>query len=183
MREVRRRRLTLFDMMVLVAAAGLGVAMARAFRQAQRVAYPDVGWGPSWLEEAYQILAAATLAALFLRLLQPRPTLRRLARHPGFLGVLVASLSAVLCTLEHLPTLIRPRPARPKLGHDLDIFNYLSMVADPPTVGGVVALVWMIGLLRGFRWRRPDWFEWLGRTLGAVWVGSWLIMLVLDFFG
>jgi hypothetical protein len=181
--EARRRRLTLLDLMMLVVAAALGVAMARQLRLTQRVAYLGAGWSPSWLDDASLILLTTTLVVLILRLRTPRAPLRRLARCPGFLVLLAASASAILCTLEHLPALLRPRSAPPKVSHELDIFNYLSMVADSSTVGGIIALVWTIGLLHGLRWRHPDWVEWLGRGLGAAWVGSWLIQLVLSFFG
>jgi hypothetical protein len=183
--EAKRRRPTLLDLMLLVASVGMGGAMARALRNAQQQA----GFPEEWdtlVDQAYPVLLAVTIGALVLRFLPPRPTLRRLARRPGFLALLTVAMMAILVTLEHLLTLLHPRRAAGGfgvLGHDFHVFKYLSMVSDPRTIGSLVALVWVIGWLQGLRWRRADWVEWLGRGLGVVWVGSWVVMLVLGFFG
>jgi hypothetical protein len=185
MPEAKRRRPTLLDLMLLVASVGMGGAMARAFRHAQQQA----GFPEEWdtlLNLAHPVLLAVTIGALVLRFLPPRPTLRRLARRPGFLALFTVAMMAILVTLEHLLNLLYPRRATGGLGfmdHDFYVVQYLSKVSDARTIGSLVALVWVMGWLQGLRWKYADWVEWLGRGLGVVWVGSWVAMLVRGFFG
>ena len=75
------RRLTILDAMVMVVATAGALALARPNLQSGNLAHP--AWA-GYLEASIGVLVAWTPTALWLRLRRPRPTLRRLARQPGF---------------------------------------------------------------------------------------------------
>src|SRR5262245_51016209 len=90
-----RRPLTLLDMMTLVAAIAVGLAMARAYEinfQAPSP-YRFLDWargGPSC------IAAALAIALIPLRLRQPRPRLVRILRQPGFIASVAVAIGATI---------------------------------------------------------------------------------------
>jgi hypothetical protein len=88
-----RRRFTLLDITVLVAATAVGLALYRAARLDTALALPQVvyAWSEEGakgvvgclrndLERALPFLAAWTVAVFGLRLVGPRPRMRRTAR-------------------------------------------------------------------------------------------------------
>src|SRR5437764_144442 len=107
----RSRKLTLFDAMFLVAAAGVGLAVFRLvlrtllgawFRWENLIAEPPGGWTGGkvlvrmveWVAPSLPLAAAWTFAVPVLRLKPPRPSGRRLARQPGTTACLAAILGA-----------------------------------------------------------------------------------------
>src|SRR5947209_11055 len=106
------RKPTLLDAMIVVAATAVGLA---CFRPVPPLFYsgPHV-WALSVLvADVTALLAPWTVALLVIRLLPPRPRLRRLARQPGFVACavsvmdLIANVDFVLARLaawrSHLP--------------------------------------------------------------------------------
>ncbi len=97
-RDTTRRRFTLSDTAVLVAAAGVGFWLGRTYLFNEHTVFSTIGavrsWW-SWAQAAWMVLMPVQLGLLALSVVPPRPRLRRLARQPGFLaGVAVASAVA-----------------------------------------------------------------------------------------
>src|SRR5437867_3861598 len=97
------RRITLLDLMILVATAAVSVWLLMTYRNATPA---ELGWRHGrdfgfWLGAAYQVLLVANLGTLALRFVPPRPPLRRLARWPGFLAGFAVSFT-VACSLVNL---------------------------------------------------------------------------------
>ncbi len=89
-----KRRLTLFDLMVLVAATALGLGMARLYMMDYQA--PSPYRFLDWLRGPPSCIAFALAIALAgLRLCRPRPKLSRVLQQPGF----VASASVILGAL------------------------------------------------------------------------------------
>ncbi len=102
MRTISTRRLTILDMTMLVAATAMGLTVLRAF------------WNSGWFfrqyapgseisflaqcgnQACFPFLASWTVCFLILRLRQPRPSLRRLARQPGMAACSAAALVLVI---------------------------------------------------------------------------------------
>ena len=95
--ERRTRRFGIGDMLIFIAALGVGISGARALWQMQ-VEKPGSYWTPitpSWLMAAAMassITTPLTLACLAFRLRRPRPPRRRLWMQPGAAAVLACTL-------------------------------------------------------------------------------------------
>ena len=95
--ERRTRRFGIGDMLIFIAALGVGISGARALWQMQ-VEKPGSYWTPitpSWLMAAAMASSIATpltLACLAFRLRRPRPPRRRLWMQPGAAAVLACTL-------------------------------------------------------------------------------------------
>lgn len=179
MRKQDARRPTLIDAMILVAATACGLAvMKRGILVGNMLAglglqqppglggrilrtFPYVFLGSS------PLLVSVTIAVMAMRLLQPRPPLRWIARQPGF----VACLSVTTClALEVVPVLCMG------LNH-----GFVFLVCWVQGMGWSVGAGWMI-LFVGGRWQAdPHWIDRAGRILGLAWlVGSPLAFAVLQ---
>ena len=96
-----RRRFTLFDLTVLAAATAARFAVFRALGidVAMRSRVAGESWASRTADQAIlsfvPFLIAWTLAFPLIRLRQPRPSLRRLARQPGMAGCTAASVAIV----------------------------------------------------------------------------------------
>ncbi len=87
------RRLTLLDVMILVAASALAALLVRPVLAGPLRTYPS--WS-TYLAVAIGGLVAWTPAVLFLRLRRPRPNLRRLTSQPGFAASLAGTMVVAL---------------------------------------------------------------------------------------
>jgi hypothetical protein len=101
-------KFTIFDAMIVVAATAMGFALLRSlltegflFRQ-ESVITRTVYIAQCANQLVFPFLTAWTFAFLVMRLRQPRPPLRRLARQPGMAAcsaaslVLIVALSAIV---------------------------------------------------------------------------------------
>jgi hypothetical protein len=181
----QQRRIGLLDLMIFVAAIGLGLASLRFF--VSEIKTPlKIGW-------LYRInllrscaappLAAVTLASLGLALIPPRPPLRRLARRPGFVTCATAAVClAVVCPIEAFGYLhLYHGMLSTMIPNNWWIAQVAILVGSvTPPVGYMVAGSWLNMVFRR-RWRARDLSNWIGLTIGACWIGltvsGWMVYL------
>lgn len=183
-----RRRITLSDVMLLVAATALGMALAQ-FGWPRSVSdplglwlrwpaipsgYPSRNWVVPAAERLAPILpclAAWTGAFLATRLSAPRPRRRRLVVQPGFVGAVAAlSVLAIESSLLVGSSWIDGRFGRFGWPGALAEFAANATVLLAHHAGWAVAVSWLTLVLVG-RWRpEPSWVDRWGRLLGFAWI-------------
>jgi hypothetical protein len=136
------------------------------------------------------LLLSWTTAVLLLRLRAPRPRRRRLWSQPGFLAGVAAVLAIAWKGLGvGLLVVAELVMARPGLVSSIDYTGVLStmlmlllgpqIAPTPASIGGAVALVWLVTWAGGRCRPEPSWIDRSGRVLGAVWMcGSLLEIFV-----
>lgn len=177
MQTKERRPLSLFDLLILVAATGIGFGLIRAFAYVEGLRSPPVGpfERETILVSACLILMTLSLGTLAASLAPPRPRLRRLSRRPGFLaGVAVAANALFQCLSRGVPWLARG--AGMPGAWWTRAHNLLASLCLPSFVAQAILLAWAVGLLHGFS-RRRDWIERLGRALGLAWIAAWIAVV------
>ena len=169
-----RRRLTMRDGMILVAAA----AVAFGF---DRVILEGVPTAPTLSNHVwYAVLAGCSALApvsLFLRLFRPRPDLAELCRRPGFvaclavstvitLGLVATGIIAVirLAGSEGWVPAFLPVP-KPNPSWWLRIAGIFLADIGPSVIACTLLLA-----LSGRRRPSGDWLDNLGRLVGALWI-------------
>ncbi len=188
----RRRRFTILDVVILVAAGacglrphlllieflgtrGIGTArsMVGKFLEGNpfRTPYYVLYWfyiGAPWL-------IVASLALLALRLVPPRPRRSRRARQPGSLAILAASTGAGVVALAWC-LLAWPLRRQGMLAASNtltdQLVGYKMMLAASLAACAAVAAAWLALWFGGRKARETDWVEWAGRVLGALWIAS-----------
>jgi hypothetical protein len=152
------RKLTLADGMILIAALAAWFALIRMTLPLGSVP-PRVLVILNLLFVVVDSLAPLSVAWLAIRLRQPRPRLRRLARQPGFAACAVSTLTLTTIWVTGLiPKVFHIGWIRP---------DFLLLIAAH-CVGFAVVGSWLTLLLVGC-WRpSPDWFDRIGRALGVV---------------
>lgn len=167
----------MLDLLVLIATTALGFGLIRLYNEL------DDRPSPSYLEGEFYwgwwslLVFATTLGISAVRVRAPRPTIRRLAREPGFVASVAILIVAALNVMASIRAVLVQSFFLPFGREDvLDIVLWsLHDVAGHDSIGPAVALGWMIlALQRPWR-RRADWVEWSGRALGALAIGSWII--------
>jgi hypothetical protein len=125
-----------------------------------------------------QCVAAAIMLALIpIRLLRPRPGLRRLVRQPGFAACCAIAAVLALGFIEGLMWVLF-RDVQKGWGN---VWPFQQLWAIAIEIRGIFAVagVWLLLAFTG-RWRaEKSWVDRLGRALGAVWV-AWLPLYVLQ---
>jgi hypothetical protein len=174
--SVPRRRFTLLDSMILVAATAAGYAVVQwssplfgvgAILDLLRemVSSGDIGATVALLSLiAMPVMASWSLALIPLRLIGPRPRWRRLARQPGLVAALaVATALGFVAMLTAVIFLGRAWGS-------LSGFEDLALIFLPVVFGMAVLAAW-VALVAGRRWRpEPSWVDRLGRALGLLWI-------------
>jgi hypothetical protein len=159
------RRLTLFDLMILVAATGVGLGMARLYEINYQA--PSHYRFLDWLRGPPSCTATAIAIALIgLRLRRPRPRAIRLLQQPGFTACLAVLLGAVLGIVFHSAHLAARIIVQGSRGYP--IFNYFwhGVILHIPLA---VVGIWLT-LMASRRWRaEPSWIDRLGRLIGFYW--------------
>ena len=167
--------------MILVAAAAIGLVLARA--TIDHIFWMSTGFR-KYAGPISGFLVGLTLAYVPIRLRRPRPALRRLVRQPGvtacFAVLLVMALDGavwVLYCLKHAYPLVQYLP------------NYWR--GNSEHIAPAVTAVWL-GMLLSRRWRpESGWIDRLGRVIGFAWLlyllfgwpfSRWLFVLI-GFFG
>lgn len=175
-RPIPRRRFTVLDAMVLTGAIAIGCWAE--LRNLGWLLNPDdpepwLFWtirGRRFLVRTAPFASAATMALLFLRLLQPRPPVSRLARQPGFVACLAASLVLFVGGSMTFSGVSRNTYLPWRGLHFTDFFFYLLQPFERAEVGFAVAASWLV-LIVGRRWRpEPSWIDRCGRAVGAYWI-------------
>ena len=183
-----RRRITLFDLIVLTAATAIGLSLVHLGRPRQAAGAGIFTWpvlpgngsgyaSKSWIlpiaERAAPILpclAAWTGAFLVMRLHGHRPRWRRLVSQPG----LVAAVAALSILAIESILLIGSAKVDGRFGWSSParvaefVVNGVILLAHH--VGWAVAVSWFTLVLIG-RWRpEPSWVDRWGRALGCTWI-------------
>lgn len=209
------RRFSVADGLVLIGASAIGLALVRGWR------YPRwcglmIGFFPGSMQSpgrrtlhaiqvavswAIPFAMSLTVACLVLRLRSPRPSLRRVARHPGTVACL-AALAAMAFrmgeevflwvlgyltrpqSIVHLPSppFIRfdnpglHRPAGEWLRNAL-LEMFPNLVSASVVVA--IAVAWCVLRVSG-RWRpAAGWIDRFGRWLGWFWIGLGIALAAL----
>ena len=164
------RKFSVFDGMILIAATAVGIALARDWYEPSmkmaEVRGPIIGVyvASVWL------MAAWSLALLYLRLRQPRPSLRRIGSQPGTIASVAAALALVLTFAEWLQHFVFWPPRM----SDLWLWMNEEFRGRTPWLCGqgpcAVAAAWAtLALVR--RWRpEKGWLDRLGIILGICWL-------------
>lgn len=173
-----RRRFTLLDIAILVAASACGLAVVGWLNSL--IKGQDAGNILGYLVRLYvsrqfgeagtiavmlalPMMAAWTMALIPLRLIRPRPRFRRLACQPGWMACCAVVLAlGIAAAISGAVLAIQGRA------------QALSLLEGSPVLtlafGPAVLASWM-ALILGRRWRpEPSWVDRLGRILGVVWV-------------
>lgn len=183
------RRFTLLDAMVLVAAAAVGLAMAReharwedpglAYRVPVIGMFPRLAPATRGVVLGWPVVAMETLALILLRLRRPRPIGRRLFAPPGVAACIIAAVMLALMLVTEAANatdyLLRYPTLFPR-GRILEtmVHKMLGGVVSP-SIGSAVAASW-VAMALARRWRpEPSWIDRAGRALGWLWIG--LILL------
>ncbi len=174
----RCRPFGLGDVMILIVALALGLAVARpaiglivgAIRQTPRNVIGSLA-GTVALARFLNIVLLNFLgfllpAFLIMRLRRPRPPMRSILVEPGFAGC--AAPIALVLVFTPLPVLA---PAAME--------QHIVMITALGLIVAAVPLAW-VALLATRRWApEPSWIDRLGRGLGAVWTIALPLHLVL----
>jgi hypothetical protein len=177
-----RRRFTLLDVMILVAAAAFGALGGKLYHQDQAritigASSIPTGFFEPWpfrvVSELAPFLMAATVGLSVLRLIRPRPPWRRLVRQPG-----TAACLAGLYTLASVALfgLLYAVVSRGLLGYTASYSLGSQFYSFCAMFGANVTLVWLTMAALGC-WRpERSWIDRAGRTLGAVAILLWLAL-------
>jgi hypothetical protein len=173
------RRFGLLDLMILVAATAVSIALERLDLRLRWSNFLDASF-PLTLPIKASIcvttaslpLAVFTSAWILMRWRKPRPAARRLLRQSGTVAcasaTLVFLIEAVYTALgywQHVSVLYGPA----------DVFVEMTMEA-PPRVGFGVLCAWFT-LAVGRRWRADKgWLDRSGRALGVAWIVDGLLV-------
>src|SRR4051794_32475455 len=172
-----RRRLTLLDLLILIAATAAGLSLVRI--SLSGIAARPLARGAGALTTSYItaaqtyascLLAAWSPALLALSLRGPRRAFRRVAREPGFIACAaatagVAALYSTVCLTQFAMGKLSLEPA--SLSRIMGTFAHHAPL--------MVAGAWL-SLALGSRWRtESNWTGWAGRALGVGWIGLFLL--------
>ena len=171
-----RRRITLLDLLILIAATGRArlcgclrycisgldaheILSRRPGRQNRELHYKGAETYASTL------LSPWSFALLVLSLRPPRPPYRRIARDPGFIACAAATAGVVLylalCSMQIAFGKLAINPG--------SIWRIALGFANSASL--MVAGSWL-SLALGGRWRmEPSWLGWAGGILGIAWLG------------
>jgi hypothetical protein len=177
MNSTFKRRLSISDGIILVAATAVSLACVREFESLALAMYGrQFGWARRFQASVWAALPL-TLALIPLRLRQPRPRRQLLWRQPGWLAVIAVAVSfAHLLTLVVLDEYFNGSLKARGSG-----FLLRTGALHIPTKSSCsVATIWLALALSG-RWRsEKSWIDRAGRILGWYWI-MYPIMLKLCF--
>jgi hypothetical protein len=177
-------RFTILDAMAMVAAAAVGVALARYY-------YDEVMSVGGTRGGSFEFRAGVYMAALLLlpfaaalascRLRRPCRPARRMAREPGSVALLAVTVSVVLMMIDQVVMLTLPGPPGTRYigGSWRPLIQPAPMLAM--ITGPAICAAWTLQWLARY-WRpRPGWIDRAGRALGMTWVilfflRSWLLL-------
>jgi hypothetical protein len=183
------RRLTILDVLVLIVALSLGLALARAVAKDRPSAPPgrlDTGTA-DWVKQSGPAIAVASrmvamgmLGLLVIQLRPPQQALRRLSRQPGFVACAagVAGLAAggasglALAGLapDHVQDLNRQLWSLDPGATNLVPTQVTAWAYSEAGILPAIVAAWL-ALALGRRWRPvPTLLDRVGRVLGAYWI-------------
>jgi len=181
-RDVGRERFTIADAIALVAAAAVGLTLARYhFEQFNSVRqFASLGGYRGWVYRGALLVLPFSAALTWSRLRRPWRPARRLAREPGAIALLATAVSLLAILAAEVLSQTLPGPPG----------THRVALIWPPLINPAIRLASMPGLAvlaawatqwLGGRWRlRPGWIDRFGFALGMIWVllfllTSWLL--------
>ncbi len=190
------RKFNLIDAMALVAATAIGLMMVRSLGlpfdwKVLFLGLPEGQSGFNALRSGFTlvlalspILALWTIALLFLRLRNPRPTVRTLTRQPGFVctfavaltiavGVANLAIATVITWARHGWSITAPYSG----------WLWAFACSLPAFCGHALAMAWVFQALSGNLCSEPSWIDRAGRALGITWIVVGLGTLWLAYIG
>lgn len=181
-RDVGRERFTIADTIALVAAAAVGLTLARHhFEQVNSVRqFAPLGAYRGWVHRGALLVLPFSAALTWSRLRRPWRPARRLAREPGAIAVLATAVSLLAILADEVLSQTLPGPPGTQRVAIIwkPLINPAMRLALLP--GPAVLVAWATQWLGG-RWRlRPGWIDRFGFALGLIWVllfllNSWLL--------
>ena len=177
--DAPRRRITISDVMALVAVTAVSIVAARYMLSLMKL--PPGWWGVSALMGSSAAVLTATLAFIPLRLRFPRPQGERLWRQPGWLAcaavVLALAISLTQLVLYEVAfILIRLGPSQLNLA---SLFRSLLLGLPTKAVFSVAAAWATLGLVGGWE-SEKGWVDRLGRLLGLYWLSYPILAWVVE---
>jgi hypothetical protein len=169
MQEATRRRFTITDAMVLIAAMAAGLASMRVIFADNLV--PPASFRLGWFLRGPSTCVAFSLAValIVLRLRQPRPRRRRLVIQPGFVASAATVVSMILgggCSLFYL--VIHTVGPGETYSYPVNVHWAWAIATCPDFILGAWLALWLAGL-----WApEPSWIDRAGRALGLFWIAS-----------
>jgi hypothetical protein len=174
------RRLTVADSLICIAglAIGIWVSDIELIPSAKSSLYVPTetwrahpvrlawSWGSLIVRHTQPMAATLTLVLLLLRILKPRPDLRRLTRQPGFTASFAASLAICIGgALNYATTKATFTP-----GHEAQGYTWVALFPNGSEPGIAAAACWAL-LVVGKSWRfERTWIDRLGCLLGIYWL-------------
>jgi hypothetical protein len=179
--SVPSRRFTLLDGLILIAPMAAGLAMVQPFFRDRLFLYGSTP-SPRWLgyagvgmNLASRFVAMGMLGVLVVRLLPPRPRLRRLSRQPGAVACAAGAAAMVVGGLVAVAFIA----FRDQSSRSSGISGWAFFEAR---IGPAVMASW-VALALSRRWRaEPSWVDRAGRILGAYWIALFLFRWFASFF-
>ncbi len=183
------RAFMLFDALVLIAATASALALYRKMENDHQIRR---GWFRIALivqhgaQTLIPVLTMGSLAFAALRLRQPRPPFRKLARQPGMIASCAAMLTLIIEVLWIIlgeivlpPNALVMRTIPPFLKLSLPdriLHDVRGTAILQANAGGAVAAAWLILALAGLWQAERNWIDRLGRALGIGWIIVNIIM-------
>jgi hypothetical protein len=175
MARVPERRFHLLDGMVLIVATGLGLARVGPLFHLAMSPEASIS-GPGFSEAIVRVwawsllcvpcLATWSIALVLLGLRRPRPWVKLLARQPGWLACLGASLILIVTGAWVMAQFVLNAPYAGNW--EMNLYAFVQIPVAP--MGGAVAGSWLTLALSG-RWRpQTSWIDRAGRVLGTLWI-------------
>jgi hypothetical protein len=191
MMKASRRKFTLLDVMIMVAAGAVSVFLTRIHREQliRGNAYEWTGdhipWSKAWLVSyawwvkgwTFCWLVPCSWAFLLIRIRRPRPPLTHLLLQPGMAALGPTCLLMMLAGALSLAktALSPPSPTFLYIGYRLNLLTEQGGLA--------AAAAWLLLTFTGRCRPESSWIDRAGAALGACWIASWLssfISMVLD---
>ena len=178
MQEPGKRKFTIWDAMILVAATAVGLRVV-FIRIAPKlgVHFQDFRYGSNAIREIVGGIAFFwSVALIFLRLLQPRPPLKQLVRQPGFIACLAAVFVFLANVSLQASQLISRIPNRSYYVLNMFLLPTVTFVTAP-----AVALAWIVLFISGEWEPEAGWVDRAGRAIGLLWIGMYTEMLIENY--
>ncbi len=183
--ENPRRRFTILDAMIVVAAAAIAIVWTHAIleftlREYQILGFTDGGVVIGSLQACIPALVLTNFAVLIMRSIQPRPSWRRIARQPGAAACGGVAFGVCLLLILRLATLAFQRLSGLRVKGFAPSGSTTRFVTQSLTdMGLIVVGAWLaLGVTR--RWRaESSWIDLSGRLLGVCWIALYLAFHVI----
>ena len=175
-----RRRLTLADGLILIAAVAAGFAIAKIPQGVHHAGVlvgdgSEVSMFAKVLISIYWASLLVMLALIPLRLMRPRPPFRWIRRQPGFIACLIVAFG-----MAHMGLYFAVhRFKQPIPWANIDV---LSLIVSP-SVGLLILSAWLVLAVSG-GWRpERSWIDRAGRMLGIAWIVRYVIHVFFEGWG